>query len=249
MDIDIVSTSQNRSRSGSDEQPTDFEKIVSHKGTPEEGGTASADLYTYVADQETKGASPRHSDAHSQQSQARRTSAHNTPSPGTNPMVAPGKEAQKESAAIPVIGRRDSGMQQTYSDPSSTPYQQIPNPHNPHSPGPHGFDHGFRSNDSMRQDVGRMAAGIPINFIPLSTVSEEFPMHDTRMDQMVGPMPGFEQGVSGYADPGVMAMEMDIDGINLWWDQPYGTFETDVNQINPRVEGGGGYTFQNFAFG
>jgi hypothetical protein len=250
LNIEIVSTSQNRSRSGSDEQPTDFEKIVSHKGTPEESGSASADLYTYVADQETKGVSPcRNSDARSQHSQVRRTS-HSTPSPGTSLVVTPGQESQRQPTALPVIGGRDSGTQQINSDPRpfTTSYQQTPNSQPPQAPGPQGFDQAFSSNDSMRQDFGGVTSGISNSFITLGTVAEEYPMHDTRMDRIAGPMPGFGQGMSGYADPGVMAMEVDIDGINLWWDQSYGTFETDLSQVNPRVEGGG-FPFETFSLG
>jgi hypothetical protein len=47
--------------------------------------------------------------------------------------------------------------------------------------------------------------------------------------------------------PVMMGTEMDVDGMNLWWDQSYGTFDVEVIDPNSNVAGEA-YQLQNFPF-
>jgi hypothetical protein len=220
----MVSTSQSRSRPSSDEQPTDFEHIVSQKGTPEENGSASASLYTYVADQETNGASPRrHSYAPSHDLEVLRVSSPYTPSPAANPIVAPEQDDPRQSTTLPVTGRHDFRTQQLNPDPPAfgTSHKQIRTARPPQIPGPQVLDQGFSDNNSMRPGTWSMTARIPNNYMLLGTAAEDLPLNNARVNQIAGPIPEVGQETSGYTDSGGMTMEIDIGGDNIWWDQPY----------------------------
>lgn len=221
----MVSTSQSRSRTSSDEQPTDFEQIVSQKGTPEGNGSAGAGLYTYVADQETDGTSPRrNSYAPSPDLEVLRNSSPYAPLPAANQVVTSEQDGLRQSTTtLPVAGERDFRTQQLNPNPAAlgTSYKQIRMARPPQIPGPQVLGQGFSNNDSMRPGTWSMTARIPNNYMQLDTATEDLPLNDARVNHTASPIPEFGQETSGYTDSGEMAMELDMGGDSIWWDQPY----------------------------
>jgi hypothetical protein len=66
---------------------------------------------------------------------------------------------------------------------------------------------------------------------------------------MSGATPGNIQSMVGFGNvPGNIGTEMEVDRMSFWWDQSYGTFETEVTHPNASF-GGDGSQFQNFSFG
>jgi hypothetical protein len=222
-----------------DDQNTDLDKIVSHEGTPQSGDAAA--LYTYVATQEAKGgASPRRgSDGYTHK---RRTkSAQNTPSPGSAAIHAEGQEH-----TLPIHQRQD--VQINPAAQVYTAQQQHPNA----QPRTQGFEQQTYSETGTfrRQSVGSMGVS---SFVPLGTVPEGYqaqtPSAGMSYRTMSGATTGDIQSLDRFENmPGMMGTEMDVDGMNFWWDQSYGTFDMEVIDPNTSV-GGEGYQFQNFSQG
>jgi hypothetical protein len=241
INIDAI-PSDHRYQLNPDDQNTDLDKIVSHEGTPQ-SGDASA-LYTYVATQEAKGgASPRRSsDGHS--SHYRRTkSAQNTPSPGSMAIHVEGQEH-----TLPIHQRQDSQINpnvQTYAT-----QQQYPSPQSSAQPRTQTFEQQSFSGASgfRRPSISAMGAN---NFVPLGTVPEGYQAQTPASGISYGTMSTSEgvQGMDAFGNvPGMMGTEMDVDGMNIWWDQSYGTLDVEVIDANASV-GGEAYQFQNFSFG
>lgn len=243
IDIDAIPTDP-RYPLNLDDQNTDLDKIVSHEATPQSGDGTT--LYTYVSIQEAKGGSSprRNSDGHS--SHGRRTkSAQNTPSPGSMAIYVEGQEQtlaihQKSDAQInPNVQAYAPQHQYSSSQSSAQPRKQ-------------GFEQqsfpgssGFR-----RQSISAMG---PPNFVPLGTVPEGY-QAQTPVSGISYRTPSTSDGVpapgmDGFGNmSGMMGTEMEVDGMNLWWDQSYGTFDMEVVDPNANV-GGEAYQFQNFSFG
>jgi len=241
IDIDAIPTDP-RYQLNPYDQNTDLDKIVSHEGTPQSGDAAA--LYTYVATQEAKGGgSPRRSsDGHS--SHNRRTkSAQNTPSPGSMAIHAEGQEQ-----TLPIHQRSDAQINPNVQ--AYAPQHQYSNSHSPAQPRTQGFEQqsfpgpsGFR-----RQSVSAMGAS---NFLPLGTVPEGYQAQTPASGISYRTMSTSEgvPGIDAFGNmPGMMGTEMDVDGMNFWWDRSYGTFDMEVIDPNANV-GGEAYQFQNFSFG
>ncbi|CZR66494.1 uncharacterized protein PAC_16395 [Phialocephala subalpina] len=236
ININTISTSDTRSQRSSDEEPTDVERIASHECMPQNAG--ATDIYTYVADEETKGASPRrHSDS---PAHTTRASSQNTP-PSTNITVGstPGQNTQE-------INVRPEGGQTTLDTRTYTlPHQQLHDPHSFSSHPGHGFEQSFIGNpQSVQHDFGRMDAGMPRGFSTLEPVAEE----DQMQGQSAGPshIP-VTQTMAGFGNvSGDMDVAM-VDGAYTWWDQSFETFDMDSNQANQRPEDRV-YTFGMYSF-
>jgi len=224
------------SQRSSDEELTDVERIVSQEGTPQDAGPT--DIYTYVADDAAKCASPQrysHSPAHTT-----RNSSQNSPlSRNITADSTIGQYAQEIN--VPP------GVRQTTLDSSTftLPYQQVLNPQSFSSQHGRGLEQSFIGNpQSMPHDLGRMNAVMPSGVPPLEPTAEEYQMQG----QTAGPshipatqtMAGFG-GVSGAMD---IAM---TDGAYAWWDQSFETFNVDSNQAN-QMPDGGAYPFEAFSF-
>lgn len=227
-----------------DDQNTDLDKIVSHEGTPQSGDSAA--LYTYVATQEAKGgASPRRSsDSHSR----RTKSAQNTPSPGSMAIHVEGQEH-----TLPIHQRQDGQI--TPSAQAYTTQHQYPSSQSPVQSRTQGFEQQPFANSSTfrNQSVGTMGAP---NFVPLGTLPEGYQAQSPPAGMAYRPIPGSTPGEMQRMDalgnmPGLMGTEMDVDGMNFWWDQSYGTFDMEVVDPNTNTGGSGGeaYPVQNFSFG
>ena len=222
-----------------DDQNTDLDKIVSHEGTPQSGDGAA--LYTYVANQEAKGgASPRRSSDGSAHNR-RTKSAQNTPSPGSMAIHAEGQEHK-----LPIHQRQDS-----QTNPSVQTYA-IQQQHASAQPRSQSFEQqNFTGGNTFRrQSINAMGAP---NFVPLGTVPEGYQPQNPAAGMSYRTMPSATSGdipnMDSFGDmSGVIGTEMDVDGMNLWWDQSYGTFDMEVVDSNANV-GGEGYQFQNFSFG
>lgn len=237
INIEAIPTDP-RYQLNSDDQQTDLDKIVSQEGTPQGGDTAA--LYTYVASQEAKsGASPRRSSDNQSQ---RTKSAQNTPSPGSVAIQAEGQEH-----TLPIHQRQTGQMQptgQVYSTPQQQPSVQ---------PRTQSFESqpSFARADTHRQHSINSMGGN--NFVPLGTVPEGYPAQATPVGMSYRAMPAVTPGgiqsmdVSGNM-AGMMSNEMEVDRMNFWWDQSFGTFDMEVIDPNANV-GGDGYQFQNFSFG
>lgn len=91
------------------------------------------------------------------------------------------------------------------------------------------------------------------NFVPLGTVPEGY--------QAQAPVSGISYrtlstsdgipapGIDAFGNiPGMMGTEMEVDGVNLWWDQSFGTFDMEVIDPNANV-GVEPYHFEHFSFG
>jgi hypothetical protein len=229
-----------------DEQNTDLDKIVSHEGTPQSGDGAA--LYTYVATQEAKGgSSPRRgSDGHSN---SRRTkSAQNTPSPGSMAIHAEGQEQ-----TLPIHQRQEGQINS--NAPAYTNQPQFSSPQSSAQPRAQGFEQQPFPNPSTfrRQSIGTMGTS---NFVPMGTVPEGYQTHNPSAGMPYRPISGSTPGEMQSMDalgnmPGLVGTEMDVDGINLWWDQSYGTFDMEVIDPEANIGSGGGeaYRLQNFSFG
>ncbi|KAG0647553.1 hypothetical protein D0Z07_6611 [Hyphodiscus hymeniophilus] len=219
-----------------DDQNTDLDKIVSQEGTSQSGDAAA--LYTYVATQEARGgSSPRRgSDSHSQGRRAK--SAQNTPSPGSTAI---------QEHKLPIHQRQDGQIHsntQIYPTSLQQPHAQQPrNQSFEQPPFP-------EASNYRRQSVGTMASS---NFLPLGPVPEggqvQHPAVGMSYTSMPGTTPQVVQNMNAYGNmPGMMGSEMDVDRMNIWWDQSYGTFDMEV--VNPDQNAGGdGYQFQNFGSG
>lgn len=233
INIDAIPTDP-RYQLNSDDQNTDLDTIVSQEGTPQ-GGDAAA-LHTYVANQEPKsGASPRRSSDGT--TQGRRTkSAQNTPSPGSMAIQADGQEHtlpihQRQDEQIQPTGQVYGQQQHPSAQPRTQSFQQ--------SPG-----------HLRRQSVSAMGGN---NFVPLGTVPEDYQAQGSSVGMsyraMPSETPGGVQSMDAFGNmPGMMGTEMDVDRMNIWWDQSYGTFDMEVIDPNANV-GGDGYQLQNFSFG
>ena len=237
INVDSIPTDP-RYQLSPDDQNTDLDKIVSHEGTPQSGDAAA--LYTYVATQEARGgASPRRSsDGHSSQNR-RAKSAQNTPSPGSVAIHAEGQEhtlpfhQRQEGQANPNV---QYASQQQFSNSQSS--------------GIRGFEQqSFSgSNTFRRQSIS--AIGVT-NFVPLGTVPEGYQAQTPASGISYRSMSTSEgaPGMDAFGNmPVMMGTEMDIDGMNFWWDQSYGTFDVEVIDPNSNV-GGEAYRLQDFPFG
>jgi hypothetical protein len=190
------------------------------------GGT---DIYTYVVDEEAKGASPRHlsdSPAH-----PTRASSQNT-LPSTNITVGstPGQYTQE-------INVPPEGCQTTLDTRTFTlPHQQLPNAHSFSSQPGHGFEQSFIGNpQSVQHDFGRMNAMMPGGVSPLERVAEEYQMQGQGAGPSHIPV---TQTIAGFGNvSGVMDVAM-ADDAYTWWDQSFETFDVESNQANQRSESG-----------
>lgn len=226
-----------------DDQSTDLDKIVSHEGTPQSGDTAA--LYSYVATEEAKGGtSPRrNSDGHSHN---RRTkSTQNTPSPRSLAIHAEGQEH-----TFPVYQRQEDQI-----NPNThvfKPQHQHSNSQPTTQPRTQGFDQqNFGGARNFRQQSS-IAIGAS-NFIPLGIAPEGYetqtPAAEVLYRTMSGPTSGDMQTVDAFGNiNGLVGTEIEVDGMNFWWDQSYVTFDIEVNDPNTRV-GGGAYQSGDFSFG
>ena len=63
-----------------------------------------------------------------------------------------------------------------------------------------------------------------------------------------GSMPDDGQTMSTFGKvDGVVGSEMNVDGMDFWWDQSYGALDIEMIDPNARVDGGA-YLFENFSF-
>lgn len=248
INIDVI-PSDTRYQPNPDDQNTDLDKIVSHEGTPQSGDAAV--LYTYVAMQEAKGdASPRRgSDGHS--SHNRRTkSAQNTPSPGSMAIHAEG-----QAQILPIHQKSDAQMSPNVQ--AYAPQHQYSNSQSSTLPCTQGFEQqSFNSTAGFRrQSTNAMGAQ---NFMPLSTVPEgsnyqaQTPASGISYRTMSASDRVPAPDMDGYGNmSGMIGTEMDVDGMNLWWDQSYGTFDIEVTDpnVNANADRGKTYQFQDFSSG
>ena len=66
---------------------------------------------------------------------------------------------------------------------------------------------------------------------------------------MSGSTSGDMQTMDAFGNMGgLMGTEMEVNGMNFWWDQSYVTFDIEVIDPNARV-GGGADQSENFSFG
>jgi hypothetical protein len=222
-----------RFQNSSEDQNTDLEKIVSHEGVPQSGDAAA--LYTYVAIQEGKaGASPRrNSDGHS--SQTRRTkSAQNTPSPGSMAF-----HAENPEQSLPILQKQESGMNANV--PPFLSQRQYSSSQSSAQPRTQPFEHqSFNSSGYRRPSVNALGTR---DFAALGTVPEDYQAQAPTSNVLYGGMP-----MDAYGGPGI-ATAMDVDGLNVWWDQSYGSLDMEVVDPNADINPRDGYQFQNFSFG
>jgi hypothetical protein len=238
INIEAIPTDP-RFQLNSDDQNTDLDKIVSQEGTPASCDTAV--LYTYVATQEAKsGASPRHSsDVYTQSRMTK--SAHNTPSPGSAAIQVEGAEH-----TLPIHQRQDGQIQ-----PIGQVYATLQQ-----HPGTRPRTQSFESQPPIAGSIAYRRESISAtggnSFIPLRTVPEDYQAPASSVGMSYRAMPGETPGVQSMGAfgsmPGTIDNEMDVDRMNFWWDQSYGTFDMEV--IDPNVSiGGDGNQSQNFSFG
>lgn len=225
-----------------DDQNTDLDKIVSSEGTPQ-GGDAAA-LYTYVAMQEGKsGTSPRgSSDGHP--AKRRSKSAQDTPSPGSVAIHAEGQEQtlpihqREEGQTIPNTQAFTSPYQYSAAGPSTQSRTRGLKPQS------------FTGTSTFRRQSINAAGALEI--VPLRSVPEVYQTQNPSAGMghrpMSGPAPGNMHGVDAYRNmPGMMGTAMDVDGMNSWWNQSYGTFDMEVVDPNANV-GSEEYQFQSYSF-
>jgi hypothetical protein len=112
-----------------------------------------------------------------------------------------------------------------------------------------GYQKSFTSNpQSIRQDYTTMATAMPSGFLPLGSVAEEYQIQRTTAGMRHVPLEarlGVGQGTDGFGDVGgFLATEMEVDGVNFWWDQSYpAAFEADLDLMNQPFHGGGGFIY------
>jgi hypothetical protein len=93
-------------------------------------------------------------------------------------------------------------------------------------------------------------AGMPGGFMPLGTLAEEHQGSTATMSHVpLEARLGVGQNMDGFGDvSGLLGTDMEIDGATFWWDQSYGSFEANLNQINQESDGGP-FQFEGFSFG
>ncbi|KAH7378875.1 hypothetical protein BKA64DRAFT_240815 [Cadophora sp. MPI-SDFR-AT-0126] len=245
--IDTISKSDYRVNTSASERDTDFERIISHKGTPEEN--QGTDIYTYVASQEAKVSTPRRSSDTS--SNPRMPSAQSTSS-------APSMEATGTVKVINVVRRRanDPVLHEAKPDAGTfiSSHQQHSDNRSPQSPtSPFTQDttpaHASRFAESDRpQNTRRSFSAVATGFVPMRAVAEEYQAH-------IPPPPeassGAGQSLDGFRQMGggQFATSMDVDGADFWWDQSFdAAFQADLSQMNALPEGGAAYPDQTYSF-
>lgn len=90
------------------------------------------------------------------------------------------------------------------------------------------------------------------NFTPLGTVPEGYQAQTLASGISYRTMTTSEgvPGINAFGDMlGTTGTEMEVDGMNCWWDQSYGTFGIEVIDPNVANMGGETYQFQNFSLG
>jgi hypothetical protein len=181
------------------------------------GGT---DIYTYIADEEANGASPRrHSDS---PAHASRDSSQNTP-PSTNITVdsTSGQNTQE-------INAHSEGGQTTLDTRTFTlPHQQLPSPYSFSSQPGHGFQQSFIGNpQSVQHDFGRMDVGMPSEFPPLAPIAEEYQIQGQSAGPSHNPITHTIAGFGNVSE--VTDFPMTNEAYN-WWDQSFETFDVGSN--------------------
>ena len=245
IDINTISKSDNRFNASSHERDADLEKIVSHEGTSQVD--QSVDIYTYIASQESKVSSQRRSSNTS--STVGRTLAQSTLSPPNSGKPGP-------VAKVSPVQKRDKDPKFCQAS-SDSPTFNVPYQQQSHDPG-------RRLESQITEDTPTHPASVPNNvlnsrrfstnpsdFVWLGNVAEEdrqtqgnsadrgYVQPEARMTA------GQSTNILGELE-GYLATNMDIDGVDLWWDRSFeAAFWADSRQVNPMQDLGTTYNHQN----